>query len=262
MMAAGHPRIAFELDLFTTLQQHYDLDRDYRERGKTAAGGVQTWAVGQAAAVERALSLYTDPAKGQAGAFPEFYFFDCHSCHRAISDDPRAAPTATPNPGRPIPPGAPPFNDENMILLASAARTAAPQAAGRFEADSRAFHAALARDRGEAIRLAGRLAGSAHALQDAFARRAFATTDTFAILGDLLSGARYTDYAGGAQAVMAADTLLNALVAGGAVAPERARAMRPALERAYAAVRDPNAYRPAEFRAALQQVAEDVRRLR
>jgi hypothetical protein len=29
MMAAGHPRISFELDLFSTLQQHHDEDGDY-----------------------------------------------------------------------------------------------------------------------------------------------------------------------------------------------------------------------------------------
>jgi hypothetical protein len=37
IMAAGHPRISFELDLFTTLQQHHDEDADYVQRkgGKT-----------------------------------------------------------------------------------------------------------------------------------------------------------------------------------------------------------------------------------
>lgn len=261
MMAAGHPRIAFELDLFSSLQGHYDLDADYAQR-KQIPTGVQTWAVGQAAAVERALTLYADPGKGEAGAFPEFYFFDCHSCHRPISDDPKAALTAAPNPGRPPAPGTPPFNDENMIMLEAAGRTAAPQAAVRFEADSRAFHAALTQDRASAIRAAQALAGSARTLQTAFAGRAFGRTETFAILEDVLSGARYTDYAGGAQAVMAADTLLNALVASRAVDRGRAAAIRPDLDRAYAAVRDPNAYRPLEFRQALQRVATNVQRLR
>ena len=32
IMAAGHPRISFELDLFTTLQAHHQDDDDYRER--------------------------------------------------------------------------------------------------------------------------------------------------------------------------------------------------------------------------------------
>jgi hypothetical protein len=46
IMAAGHPRIAFELDLFTTLQQHHNEDGDYAQR-KGRSNGVQQWAIGQ-----------------------------------------------------------------------------------------------------------------------------------------------------------------------------------------------------------------------
>jgi hypothetical protein len=35
------------------------------------------WAVGQAMALERSLSLFSSPARGTEGIFPEFYFFDC-----------------------------------------------------------------------------------------------------------------------------------------------------------------------------------------
>ena len=45
IMAAGHPRISFELDLFSTLQQHHDEDADYaRRKGRT--NNVRMWAVG------------------------------------------------------------------------------------------------------------------------------------------------------------------------------------------------------------------------
>ena len=76
IMAAGHPRISFELDLFSTLQQHYNLDDDYHQR-KGATNSTQVWAIGQAMALDRALSLFTT-ARGTEGLFPEFYFFDCH----------------------------------------------------------------------------------------------------------------------------------------------------------------------------------------
>ena len=102
-MAAGHPRVSFELDLYSTLQRHYDFDADYVKR-KPLASGIKFWAVGQALAVERQLSLYADGAHSNEGAFPQFYFFDCQSCHRRISDEPNAALTAEANPGRPLPP--------------------------------------------------------------------------------------------------------------------------------------------------------------
>jgi len=260
MMSAGHPRLSFELDLFSTLQRHYDLNAGYARR-KPVAGGVKLWAVGQSMALERSLTLYSDARHGQEGAFPEFYFFDCHSCHRAISDDPKARPTALVNPARPIPSGAPPFNDENMIMLSAAAKIAAPGLAGAFEANSRAFHAALATDRASAIRGARKLADSARALSASFAAKSFGRADTIAILAQVVGEAqalRYTDYAGCAQAVMAIDTLLNALVDAHQIDASAAAAMRPDIDLAYRAVLDPNAYRPAEFRASIERIASSV----
>ena len=263
IMSAGHPRLSFELDLFSSLQRHYDLNAGYARR-KELASGVQTWAIGQAMALDRSLSLFGNPARGQDGVFPEFYFFDCHSCHRAISDDPGARPVFTVNPARPIPSGAPPYNDENMIMLSAAARAVAPGLAPRFEADSRAFHLALTKDRGGAARAAAQLASTSRALAGAFAARGFSRADTFAILEAVLGDAlapRFTDYAGAAQAVMAIDTLLSSLAAAGQVDQARAASVRPDINRAYAQARDPNTFHPAEFRQSLQRVALAIRSL-
>lgn len=264
IMAAGHPRMSFELDLFTNLQAHHDIDADYRAR-KRVNSPMRVWAVGQAMALERQLTLFSDPRVGQHGVFPELYFFDCHACHaRMISDARDARPTAPRNPFRATPVGTPVFNDENMLMLAASAHLVSPELMGRLEAQSRAFHAALGQDRQTAVARAGELAATARALADAFAQRSFSRDDTFAVLDTVLAGAleRYTDYAGSAQAVMATDTLLAQLTSAGQVNAAQARAIRPDIERAYAAVRDPNAYRPAEFRAAFIEVAAAVRRLR
>jgi hypothetical protein len=262
IMSAGHPRIAFELDLFSTLQKHYDLGANYAGR-KPIASGVKLWAVGQAMALERSLTLYGDTRHGQEGAFPEFYFFDCHSCHRPISDDPKARPTALINPGRPIPSGTAPYNDENMIMLSAAAKVVAPNLAGTYENHVRSFHVALATDRASAVRAAAQLAVTARALANTFAAHAFSKTETLAILNQVVGdeATRYTDYTGSAQSVMAIDTLLNALVAAGDVDGAKAASMRPDIDRAYRAVNDPNAYRPAEFHASISRIAMDLRTL-
>ena len=264
IMAAGHPRIAFELDLFSTLQKHYDLGANYAAR-KPIPSGVKLWAVGQAMALDRSLTLFADARHGQEGAFPEFYFLDCHSCHRAISDDPRARPTAMANPGRSIPVGMPPYNDENMIMLSAASKVAAPRQAAAFESASRAFHTALATDRPSAVRAAGALAVASRGLANTVSAHAFTRDEPLAILQQVVGdaqAARYTDYTGSAQAVMAIDTLLNALVAEGQVDSGRAASLRPDIDRAYRAVNDPNSYRPAEFRASLARIAAAVGTLR
>jgi len=273
MMAAGHPRIAFELDLFTELQRHHDEDADYIDRKGTLdeatgrkglAGSVKMWAVGQATALVRQLVLYTDGTHGREGAFPEFYFFHCQSCHRAIYDDPARPLTASANPARPVPPGSAPFNDENMVMLSAAARVVAPAAGSRFEEQSRAFHAAMARD-AEAVRPAAQaLAATGQQLASAFSAKSFERRETFSILLEILSepiAARYTDYESATQAVMGIDTLLSALASAKQVPAAAVQAIRPDIGELYRTVRDPNAYRPAEFRAALARVAGAVRRL-
>lgn len=263
MMAAGHPRISFELDLFTTIQQHHDEDADYAQR-KRRSGSVQVWAVGQAMALERSLSLFTSQ-RANEGIFPEFYFFDCHTCHRRISDDPAFEPSGAGNPGRPIPRGMPAFNDENMIMLSAAAQIAAPALAARFERDSRAFHAALAKDRPATLAAATRLRESAVELANAFAGSGVSRAQTFAII-DAIAGtaisARFTDYEGSVQAVMGIDTLFSALVNARDVATGTAESIRGDMNAAYQAVRDPNAYRPRDFRASLGRAAAAIAKLR
>lgn len=264
MMAAGHPRVSYELDLFTALQSHHNEDGDYTSR-KGRVSSVRVWAVGQAMAVERQLSLFANAKLGTNGAFPEFYFFDCHSCHRQINDDQTFTPTALDNPGRPIAAGDTPFNDENIIMLAAAAKVAAPSLAVRFEADSRAFHSALRKDRVSAVAAANKLAASATALASAFQSANLDRAQTFAII-DMISsdaiGNRFTDYTGSTQAVMAIDTLVSAMVNSGQVSGGAVSGIRSDINRAYAAVRDPNEYRPADFRRALGSAVRTIRTLR
>jgi len=264
MMAAGHPRVNFELDLFSALQQHWDEDPDYRER-KGAVSSLQMWAVGQAEAVRRSTALFADARLGQDGLFPQFYFFDCHSCHRRIQDGPNRTLTFETNPARPIPFGMPPFNDENIIMLSAIAHTAMPRAAERFDADARAFHAAMGRSRADAITAAMRLNASAQMLSDTLARTSLGADIAFAAVARITapaSLARFTDYEGAVQAVMATDTLLNALVKEKRITLGAAAGIRASINRAYAAVKEPNSFDQPIFRAALQQAATAIGSLR
>ncbi len=264
MMAAGHPRVSFELDLFSALQQHHDIDSDYVSR-KGRTDSVRLWAVGQAEAVRRQTDLFARPKYGMQGMFPEFYFYDCHSCHRTITDDQRRKLTFETNPARPIPFGNPPFNDENMILLSAVAQSLAPQQGAAFDAASRDFHQAMGRGRAASQEAAVALRGRAKALSDALAARGYGDGDVFSVIASISDEAtrpRFTDYAGSVQAVMAVDTLLNALVREGRVTVGAAAGIRANINRAYAAVSEPNAYRPADFRGALGQATGAIRALK
>ena len=263
MMAAGHPRVSFELDLFSALQQHHNIDGDYTAR-KAAPNGVRFWAVGQAEAVRRSTSLFAQPRFAFEGAFPQFYFYDCHSCHRTITDGPQRKLTFESNPARPIPFGNPPFNDENIIMLSAVAGALVPGEAEAFRSASRDFHRAMGQGPSEARAAAQALSGRAGALADALSARSYANADAFrviAIIAGEATAPRFTDYAGSVQAVMAVDTLLNALVSEGRITQGAAAGIRGDIARAYKAVDEPNAYRPADFRSALKSAAGAIGRL-
>ena len=264
MMAAGHPRLSFELDLFSALQQHWDVDADYAAR-KAQIDGVRLWAVGQAAAVQRSLGLFGRADLASNGLFPQFTFFDCHSCHRGIDDNPARPRGFETNPGRPIEFGQPPYNDENIIMLSAVAQVLAPGQAAQFDAAARGFHAAMDKGRGEAVVAAKRLDAAAGALGAAMARGPGSGDTAFrviAAIGGRAVSARFTDYAGSAQAVMAVDTLLNALVKQGRVTVGVAAGIRAHINRAYAAVASPASYNPAGFRAALGEAVRNIGSLR
>ncbi len=264
MMAAGHPRITFELDLFSAFQQHHDVDADYLAR-KAAPGPVQLWAVGQAEAVARATDLFSRPTLAMDGMFPQFTFLDCHSCHRQITDGADRRLTFETNPGRPITFGQPPFNDENIILLDAVAQALAPSRADSFRTASRQFHAAMSEGREPAQAAAMALRAEATRLSDTMAQRAYGADDAFqviAIIGGRTTNARFTDYAGSAQAVMAVDTLLNGLVTQGRITVGAAASIRADINRAYQAVSSPTSYDPDRFRAALGGAVSAIGRLK
>ena len=142
IMGAGHPRLTFELELFTALQAHHYEDQDYARR-KPIPNRAKVWAIGQASAFRSDLELYLDSPHARAGVFPEETFFDCRSCHRLISDSDDFRSHWRANPGRPDGPGVPVFNDANLIVLVAASRAVSPGLASTLDARGRAFHAAL-----------------------------------------------------------------------------------------------------------------------
>ena len=264
MMAAGHPRITFELDLFNAFQQHHDNDADYAAR-KAAPGPVQLWAVGQAEAVARATDLFSRPALANDGMFPQFYFLDCHSCHRQITDGADRRLTFETNPQRPITFGQPPFNDENIIMLDAVAQALAPGRAEEFRSAARTFHAAMSQGREPTQQAALALRNQAMRLSDTLAQRTYGADEAFqivAIIGNRTTNPRFTDYAGSAQAVMAVDTLLNGLVSQGRITVGAAASIRADINRAYQAVSSPTSYNPDRFRAALGGAVAAIGRLR
>jgi hypothetical protein len=81
IMGAGHPRLRFELEVFTANQPaHFTVDADYVKR-KGRIEGMNLWVTGQIENARRYLELLQSPLLTPAALAPEFALYDCFSCH-------------------------------------------------------------------------------------------------------------------------------------------------------------------------------------
>jgi hypothetical protein len=112
LVAAGHPRLAFELRSYKRAEPPHWRDRSITPAAGQTAEPVEEWAAGRLATLEAFLTQVDSQAKVAggddrgltSGVWPEFTAFDCHGCHR-----PAVLNAASPPVGgrRVAPPGSP-----------------------------------------------------------------------------------------------------------------------------------------------------------
>jgi hypothetical protein len=246
MMGAGHPRLSFELETFTTVEPaHFKIDADWEKR-KRMWDGVKVWAIGQALAVSATVELLADPKRGRDGLFPELVLFDCHACHHPMSDK-RWAPRV---PG--LGPGVVRLNDSSMLMTRAIARVVDPALSDRITATMNRLQQTVTGG-GDAI-------GQAKALQDEMAaliaqlnQKTFGPAEMRGVLAALIDeglNGQFRDYAGAEQATMAIGSVANFMYAKGVLTS--ARNINAGLADLQAAVANDERYRPDQFQAALR----------
>jgi hypothetical protein len=249
LMAAGHPRLAFELDTFTELWRlagrppHFEMDADYAER-KPMPDHTATWIVGLIATAMRQLELLGGPALRTGGAFPELALFDCHACHRTMKEVAwRSLPRyGGVGPGNPLP------NDSSLVMLIAVARGLERAEAAALEESVRALHRATTRGTDAIQEVARAFAADLVALEASVAGLELSAAQKRRVLGELGAAARageFLDYAAAEQAFMAVQLLAFDL-------EDEALASR--IERLAAEVQDGEAYDPARFMRLLSEL--------
>jgi hypothetical protein len=79
LMAAGHPRLLFELSAYQqNLPPHWRADKYKMSDPHREA---RLWAAGQVETARAALDLLADRARGDEKSWPEFAEYDCFACH-------------------------------------------------------------------------------------------------------------------------------------------------------------------------------------
>ncbi|MEQ1801617.1 MAG: multiheme c-type cytochrome [Gammaproteobacteria bacterium] len=211
MMAAGHPRLAFELDTFTELwrtsggREHYRRDADYAAR-KEQPGTVEVWLGGLVMA--SAASVAQVEAAVSGGALPEFAAFNCYSCHRSMG----FARWREHGPAAGSMPGALRINDSALRLLQAALQSWDPAAAGALKAGMNNLQRAANEDRTGVAAAADGLRRELSGVSARLHRAPPGPADQEGMLRSLLRASgegAYPDYATAEQAAMAAVVLLT-----------------------------------------------------
>jgi hypothetical protein len=250
IMAAGHPRLSFELDTFLALEPvHYRIDENYRRR-KPSFSHTQVWCRGQLLETQAQLLALQGPMITASHTFPELALFNCASCHdttmnrlewraRQLTGDMRA--------------GTVPINDANLRMSWVIARTISYVDGARIQNLAQALQQSVA---GDPHQIAAAGAQLHSALSDILVKVADdpASLRPRALLDNIIQAGtegEYRDYLGAEQAVMAMELLM--------IEAKLAGTGKEQLDELYRLLKSDETYRSADFIAALKVLRDGLK---
>jgi hypothetical protein len=244
IMAAGHPRIRFELAYYSRNSLHYTVDDDYRSR-KSDPGNLNVWARGLIEAAKQQLALLRSPLFQNTRLFPELSLFDCHSCHHPMADLGWARRSAT----RDLEPGEVILNDSTLVMISAIAAYSSPGERQALVDSVRALHVAAIQGRRQVADASLRVDSVLSRIDHSLTTKKLSGSDVDGILRELVNAAsagEFLDYSSAEQAVMAVDMLL--------AESRRGRDHADALNSLYDTVADEDEYQASRFSKAMQSL--------
>jgi hypothetical protein len=246
IMGAGHPRLRFELQVFTFNQPaHVQIDADYVQR-KGRIDNMNLWVTGQIENARRYLELLQSRLTLADSFLPEFALYDCFGCHHPIDRDKQRWSRARAGAG--IEPGTLRLQKYHMVMLQAITEVLAPDSLAEFVTATdglvQAGHTSVASVQAAAQKL--------HAwidARDGWTSRQYSRDDIAKIRKTVLRYAsedRASDFGAAEQVVMGVDSLSYA-------ADDHDR-HKAALDSLYNAVKSPSAFDPTQFAGVARSV--------
>ena len=251
IMGAGHPRLSFELDTFTWLKPHYQVDADYIQR-KGDFNGLRDWGLGQGVAASNLLDLLMDDKNGWTGIFPELVLFDCHACHKSMG-----AKKWGPRQGTGLGPGVVRLNDSNLVMFRHVLAAVDPAAAKTVLDQTRALHQATTRDRASTLAAAKTLRDTIRGELNQVAVYPFGAESMSLILKSIEADAErgeFRDFSAAEQAAMAAQSVVVAFNNAGRIDEARNKVLQGKVDAVYKAVERDDTYEMGRFTSALREL--------
>ncbi|MFT6406808.1 MAG: hypothetical protein ACJAQ6_000218 [Arenicella sp.] len=253
IMGAGHPRLSFELNTFSSIQPaHYQIDEDYIER-KGSHSELQIWAIGQLVASEQLLKNIR--AFPRSGLFPELVHMDCLGCHQPMSKVDWA-----PNPLTKLSAGALRYNDAHLLMSYQLAKTVSPSLANQVLSNTQAFlNSGISSNSSD--KLAAILLNDIKKIRSGLESSPLKQAQGKAILNALISNglsASHQGYASAEQSAMAINSVLRVVETSQQDSQNKARLLS-GVATMFKGVNNAERYRPEVFVSGLRKIQASLR---
>jgi hypothetical protein len=249
MIAAGHPDLTFELNLFSAV-----MPRHWKDSDGAAWFGTKEWAVGQGMQLRDSLQRLARRAR--SSAWPEYSELDCFACHHSLTAPKDSWRQEVGYAGRT--PGVPAWNSARFVVFRYAAAETDAATANKLESEMATLSGLMGQlsgDRQQIAASADRAAELVHTLAGALNGRSYDQTFTLRVMrkiaGDSSAISQQGQRAAG-QAAMSLDSLF-------AVYKQNAKNLdepeiKGAISGLFQQLDDPSAYNAQRFAAQMQRV--------
>lgn len=206
IMGAGHPRLSFELESFTQNQPaHYQVDDDYEKR-KGSIRSVNMWLTGLIYKAKNQMELLQSKQFKQHGMFPELAFYECQSCHRAMS------PTRWPiEPlSRNVPAGTVRLDDAALVILVNVLESMTNNNTQELKSAVKQLHRSSLEGKDKMVNSAQSIIDILESVSKSIIEKKYSTAEMKSLRKDLLLSAskgQFRDYTSAEQIIFAVDTL-------------------------------------------------------
>lgn len=247
MIAAGHPDLTFELNLFSAV-----MPRHWRDPKDIPWFGTKEWTVGQAMQLRDGLQRLARRARGTT--WPEYAELDCIACHHSLTAPKDSWRQEAGYAGRT--PGIPGWNSARFVVFRYAAIETDADTTAKLDSEIATLSGLMGQltgDRDQIAASADRASELAHQLAFKLNSRPYDQAFTVKVMGRIAADSRTISQQGqraAEQAAMSLDSLYNVCKQNGSTNSD----LQSAIAGLFAQVQNPSAYNAPAFGAQLEKV--------
>lgn len=250
MIAAGHPDLTFELNLFSAV-----MPKHWKDSSEIPWFGTKEWAVGQGMQLRDSMQRLARRAR--SSTWPEYSELDCFACHHSLTAAKDSWRQDVGYAGRT--PGVPAWNSSRFVVFRYAAAETDPAAYGKLESELATLSGLIGQlsgDRQQIAASADRAAELAHFLTGALNNRSYDQAFTLRVMRKIAADSNAISQQGqraAGQAAMSLDSLFGVYKQNAKDLDEAQ--IKAAIDGLFQQLDDPSAYNAPRFSAQMQKLA-------